>query len=509
MKIALVSADADSVAFGIRSISAYLKQAGHQTRLIFMDNHADGLPPDINEQIGHLVADSEIVGISSMARSSDKTKQLLAYLRSMDKKTVWGGIHPTLNPEECVQHADIICRGEGEGFMLDLIRHSDIGNDWADVPNAVYLSNGLVAMNKLRPLIHDLDDLPVFDYSFEDEYHLIGRRLKKVSADFLDPGTPISFTGTRGCAFNCTYCSNSRLKQLYSGNGRFVRHLSIGKYISHTKTLKDRFPQAKSFYLLDEDLFARSMDEIREFSERFPKEVGLPFECMASPVQVTEEKMDLFVKSGLWRIGVGLESGSDRTKKDIFKRPMTNSDILRAAKIINRHASVIPYYFLIIGNPYEEKQDLIETIQFLGKLPVPYFLRTYNLVFFPNTLLYEMAIADNIISGEKDCGYQLDYLAGLNTRGIEWKNKNLYLNSILYLMAGKITRRRLGVIPSFLLKPMLSEKLVHFNDRYRALPLFAIVMKRWLMHIRSRLAQNMKKFFSDPMVVYYLNTPRR
>jgi radical SAM superfamily enzyme YgiQ (UPF0313 family) len=136
---------------------------------------------------------------------------------------------------------------------------------------------------------------------------------------------------------------------------------------------------------------------------------------------------------------VGVESGSDRTKKVAFKRPMTNAQVLRAAKIINRHPRVIPYYFLISGNPYEKEQDLIETIRFLGELPAPHFLRTYNLVFFPNTLIYEMAVPDEIISGERVCGYQLDYLAGLNTMGTEWKNRNLYLNSILYLMAGKIT----------------------------------------------------------------------
>lgn len=99
---------------------------------------------------------------------------MLAYLRSRDKRTVWGGIHPTLNAEECIRYADIVCRGEGEGFMLDMIRHLEKGNGWGNVPNAAYLSNGLVVMNKQRPLIQNLDDLPLFDFSFEDEHHLRG-----------------------------------------------------------------------------------------------------------------------------------------------------------------------------------------------------------------------------------------------------------------------------------------------------------------------------------------------
>jgi len=164
------------MAFGMRSVSASIKQAGHQTRLIFLDPQKVNLPSDIKEQLEPLVADSEIVGISSMARSSDRAKQLLGYLRSMGKRTVWGGIHPTLNPEECAQHADIVCRGEGEGFMLDLIRRWEEGAAWSDIPNSAYRSNGRVVLNALRPLISDLDELPLFDFGFEIlTFRLIGR----------------------------------------------------------------------------------------------------------------------------------------------------------------------------------------------------------------------------------------------------------------------------------------------------------------------------------------------
>jgi radical SAM superfamily enzyme YgiQ (UPF0313 family) len=153
---------------------------------------------------------------------------------------------------------------------------------------------------------------------------------------------------------------------------------------------------------------------------------------------------------------------------------------------------VIPYSFLIIGNPYENEQDLIETIRCLEELPAPHSLRTYNLVFFPNTLLYEMAVADKIISGERGCGYQLDYLAGLNTQRAEWKNRNLYLNSILDLMVGKITPRRLGIIPRVLLEPMIRESIIRFNNRNMSLSRPVIAMKMQRMRLRSRIAEQVK-----------------
>jgi hypothetical protein len=51
-----------------------------------MDPQEEALPPDIRDQLASLAADLDIVGISSITRSSDKANQLLAQLRSMGKR---------------------------------------------------------------------------------------------------------------------------------------------------------------------------------------------------------------------------------------------------------------------------------------------------------------------------------------------------------------------------------------------------------------------------------------
>ena len=192
-----------------------------------------------------------------------------------------------------------------------------------------------------------------------------------------------------------------------------MRKVSITKYVEQAKSLKKYFPDSKYFYLADEDFFARKAEEMREFSEKWPEQVGLPFECMASPLQISEEKMELLVKAGLWRVDMGVESGSERTKKEIYNRHMSNEAVMRAAQIINKYQQVVPYYFLIIGNPYEENEDILETIRLVSEFSPPFYLRTYNLVFLPGTLLYDFAVRDGIIDGKKDSGYDIDFLAGL------------------------------------------------------------------------------------------------
>jgi radical SAM superfamily enzyme YgiQ (UPF0313 family) len=341
----------------------------------------------------------------------------------------------------------------------------------------------------------------MMDYSFDDEHHIHGNRIVR-SHPSSGGSHAVSFNGTRGCDFRCTYCSNSRLKELACGDGRFARRISVDKLIEHAESLKRCFPGAKCINFFDEDFCARTPEEIRRFSEAYTKRVGVPFECMVSPMRMTEEKMEWLVKAGLWRINMGVESGSERTKKEIYDRHMSNEAVLRAARIINRHPNVVPYYFFIIGNPYEEPSDLISTARFIAELPPPFFLRAYNLVFMPGTLLYQTAVKDGIIQGVSDSGFDLDFLAGLNYRQHAWKKKNLYLNGLLDLMAGKITGRRLGLVPRSWLEILLRSGMVEFQERHSVFIRSLIVLKSKAFLLRGLAATLVKRLFNNPNSVY-------
>lgn len=501
MKIALIYVDQDVEAFGVRNISSVLKAAGHETKLVLMKTREPVYSRQMLESAKGLVADSDIIGLSCFSRASQKAIQVIEHVRPLDKITVWGGIHATLNSQECAQHADVVCRGEGEEFMLELAERAGKGRDWRDIANAVYRDNGRIVMKDTRPLIGDLDVLPGMDFSRDNEWHLQGDQFVQVCGVSEDTA-PIAFNGTRGCAFHCTYCSNAKLQQLVSGKGRYVRKLSIEKLIEQVDGLRTRFPKARCFNFFDEDFCARSVAEIERFSSEYARRVGLPFECMVSPVQVSEEKIKLLVQAGLWRINMGVESGSERTKREVYNRHMSNEAVMRAARIINKYPHVVPYYFFIIGNPYETREDLLSTARFLRDLPYPFYLRTYNLVFVPGTLLYEAAVKDGIIAGSQDSGFELDFLGGLNYKNHAWKKTNLYLNGLLYLMAGKVARRRLGLVPRRLLDLLLRPGIIAFHEKHTLGIRGLITLKLHLWKLRSLGAHIVKKLLKDPRAIY-------
>jgi len=501
MNIALIYVDQDLEAFGVRNISSALKAAGHETKLVLMKTKEAAYSQQVLDAAKGLVADSDIIGMSCFSRASQKAIQVMEHMRPLNKVTVWGGIHATLNAEQCARHADLVCRGEGEQFMIDLAERLDKGGDWRAVPNAVYADKGRLVANEPRPLIDNLDTLPMMDFSRDNEWHLNGEEFVRVTGVCEDTA-PIAFNGTRGCAFRCTYCSNAKLKQLVHANGRYVRKLSVEKLIEHAEKLRERFPKAKCFNFFDEDFCARPVADIEKFSRLYSERVGIPFECMVSPVQVNEEKIRWLVKAGLWRINMGVESGSERTKREVYDRHMSNDAVMRAARVLNKYPHVVAYYFFIIGNPYETREDLLSTARFLGDLPEPFYLRTYNLVFVPGTLLYEMAVKDGIIQGREDCGFELDFVGGFNYKKHAWKKSNIYLNGLLYLMAGKVARRRLGLVPRRLLSVLLKPAVVEFNEKH-TLPIRGLITtKLCLWKLRGAVAKIVKKVLKDPRVIY-------
>ena len=72
------------------------------------------------------------------------------------------------------------------------------------------------------------------------------------------------------------------------------------------------------------------MKWLEEFSERYPSEVGIPFFCSVHPGIVKEKTVELLKKSGCWCVAIGVQSGSERIRKEIFNRHISNKQIIEA-----------------------------------------------------------------------------------------------------------------------------------------------------------------------------------
>jgi anaerobic magnesium-protoporphyrin IX monomethyl ester cyclase len=486
MHVALISTDDDVWGFGIRSISTMLREKGHRTTMIFAGSSAVSINESVIEEIAVAVGDSEIIGISSLTTGSERAKKLIEGLRPLRRMIVWGGMYPTLFPEDCAAHADIVCRGEGEEFMLDLTERVASGIELTDIPNGVYMFDGHLIMNNLRPLIA-MDNLPLPDFAFEKEY-ILNQNGKLVPNTKMREYPIALLSGSRGCGNGCAYCSNSALKSLYRGKGCFVRKMAISRFVEVSRKYRTLFPRANRFSFMDEDLFARTVEEIREFAATYPDQVGLPFTCFASPRKITEEKLALASKSGMVKIYIGLESGSERIRQNVFNRYVDDGTLEHVAVMVSKNARGKAEYFLILGNPYEERQDLLDGISFLRKLPPPFKICPTNLVFIPGTKLYEKACHDGIIEGLHDSAFDLTFFTfGFVTQRAPWKRKNLYLNILMLMMAGKFTGRWMGHTPRFVVPYLVSPRILDFFDRHTRIIETTVLSFQLVYRMRKRI----------------------
>ncbi|MDP3027340.1 MAG: radical SAM protein [Nanoarchaeota archaeon] len=464
MKVTLISAATYPSDQGIRTISSVLKKAGHEVILVFMalsEDYSKFYTKHELESLSKFCKNSDLIGISSFVSTAPRAIQIIKYLKKrLAIPIVWGGIHATISPEDCIKDCNLVCVGEGEEAILDLVNAIMKKKKIDKIKNLWIKQGEKIIKNPVRPLIDDLDSIPLPDYDTKTHFILERHKIRRFREEDLD-GAIFFLTG-RGCPYGCDYCSNSLLNELYKGKRKkIVRWHSVDYIIKGILELKKKFPSLSYFDIRDDTFSLRPIEQIKEFAEEYKEKVDLRFKCLADPHTVSDEKIKLLVDAGCTDIIVGIQ-GTEMVNKEIYHRNQTNEDVLRAAKIINKYKNKLTVmYDVITCNPYEKPKDIISMIRLLQKIPKPYFLSVNNLVFFNGSKLYERAVTEKIIKTQKDSAVTLNYWD--RSSHILLKRKNMYLVLILNLMRGVVTETRFGILPNSLINYLLKEKRVQKN----------------------------------------------
>lgn len=460
MKITLISPYSDISSIGVRTISAYLKSNGASTRIIFLPlqksfysrEDFSFYPDPVIDNLANLVKYDDLIGISVMSNYFDSIKDLTIKLKRKftDKPIVWGGIHPTVMPEKCIEIADYICVGEGEISFLNLCKNLAAGKSGENIPGIWSKTNGRIFRNDPRSVITDLDQIPPQDYDLEDNYILLSsNNLVSITKNNLHKFLGVTYWTmyTRGCPFRCTYCCNDALRKVHQDFAK-LRAKSPECMVQEINAIKDRFPFIEYVYFADDTLFALSEKEIKEFSEYYKIFVGLPFIVSGvQPSVFTEKKFDYLVDSGMIRIRMGIQTGSQRTLR-LYERNQDNETVIKVSHLLQKYSNklVMPNYDIILDNPWETQKDILQTIALLEDISPPFSLNIFSLVLFPGTSLYSKAVHEHIVTEMGKLKHYLNY-------------EPSYLNLVIALFG-------LFKVPRWLLKLLLSKHIVNTKRRF-------------------------------------------
>jgi len=225
--------------YGLGYIAAMLKQKGRVVKYVSLKNNQD-----IESLYVKIKSERPaIIGFSATTSQFYYLSDIVKCIRTISDATIiCGGTHPTLKPD-CIfeiPELDGIVRGEGEFPMIDIAENIASGRDISNIANSWIRKKGEIIKNDLRPLIKNLNQLP-----FPDKDSLDYQKM-------LDQEKGINrFIFSRGCTFNCTYCSNKALRELYRDKGVYYRFESPERAIEEITNDASKFNFEK--ICLDDD----------------------------------------------------------------------------------------------------------------------------------------------------------------------------------------------------------------------------------------------------------------
>ena len=108
--------------------------------------------------------------------------------------------------------------------------------------------------------------------------------------------------------------------------------------------------------------------------------------------------------AGLERVEIGIQSGSERVRKKIFQRPVLDESLIDTSQIMS-DLKIVPFYDIIVDNPFETPEDKKKGLDLFLKISRPFYMHMFSLTYFPHTVLTRKALEANLISEDQVEGH--------------------------------------------------------------------------------------------------------
>ena len=328
-------------------LGTLMRNQGYDVRVYIEDIDA----PDMNE-----VMSADLVGISAITSTAPQSYRLADKVRAAGGIVVLGGTHTSFLPEEGLEHADFVIRGEGEFAFQELVDAIRRGDGFEKILNLSYRQDGRVVNNPERPKIPNLDVNPIPDY-------------KLISG--WKPGGVISVATSRGCPFSCTFCS---VPGMY---GHAFRTHSIDRVLQELTLHKGNM-----YTFFADDIFTANKKRVKELlrgmiDRNLTPEWGAQVrtETVDDP-----ELLQMMRDANCFNVYVGFESINPRTLK-LFQKKQDLAKIERAIERFHAHKIRIHGMF-VVGSDEDDVETIdatadfalkhdIDSIQFMILTPIP------------------------------------------------------------------------------------------------------------------------------------------
>ena len=362
---------------GLGYIAAYLRQQHKDIDLKIIDEAVTFLSDEMLENEICKGTKPMIVGISCLTATFSRAKEIAGKIkaRRKDITVIFGGVHSTALPEECLMtgYVDIVVRHEGEVTMSEIYESILRGKQVDDIKGISYIKEGKYYQTSDRPPIN-LDILPRFPYEFFD----------KNMKSYSDFGLLVT---SRGCPFDCIFCSNRLV------TGRTYRAFSSDTVINQIDTLVNKYEQ-KSIFFADDNFVSdkeRFFDLLDSIMQRDLHKKAF-FIAQLRADEMSDEILEPMRKANFKMLSCGIETASERLLELISKRESIE-EVKKGIRLAKSKGFLTNATF-IYGLPSETKEDRKLSARLSRELPLD--SARFNIATpYPGTRLNEIAKNEN------------------------------------------------------------------------------------------------------------------
>ena len=386
---------------GLHVIGSFLMKNGYD--IILIDTRMYSIEY-VNDILKKHLPDTDFVGMSVMTAQISSAIYWCEKInsnKSFNGKIIWGGIHPSILPEQVVEGGiDYAIIGEGEQPILDLVEGK---KELKDIKGICYNDgNKIIKTNNSEPF--DMGRIPLTEWSL-----LPIEKYLKTYFPYQGNLRQVQIQTSRGCSYQCTFCVNTILP-----NYNKWRVRPIDSVREEIRVAKEEL-HADEIAFRDENFF---IDKNRALEiAKICKEYGLKWEanCRANYFRdnfIDKEYLKQLEENGCIGFGIGAESGTNRILKKL-KKAITTDDIIRSAEMLS-HTKITGLYSFMTGIPTETKKEMMNTVNIMKKL-----VSIHDKIFFSNVAILRPYIGSEIY---KEC---LTYGYKDPTSLIGWANEDL------------------------------------------------------------------------------------
>ena len=389
----------------------------------------------------------DLVGITALTSQTDRAYQIASRFRERGVKTVIGGVHPSLMPQEAAQHVDAVVAGEVEGIWDTILSDAE-----ADRLQPFYRSDAFNDLSYAAKPRWDNMNLAAYR-------HAPGRKFPRI---------PI-YT-TRGCVHNCSYCSVTKFF------GRTYRFRPVAQVVEEIDSTG-----AESYFFVDDNISCNP-DYSRELFAALKNKQITWFSQASTTILKTPDLIPLMSNAGCRHLFLGVETFDRQTLINVkkgFNRPEQYEELFRRLLEVN----IQPWPSLIFGLDRDTPETLEASVAFLRACGVGNIV-IWILTPLPGTDLYDQFEKTGRIIDRRWSHYDLNHVVFQPERfspselmDFYWKSyKKIYgLRQIVSHVTGYANPLKVGLASA--VKTMASQTYFRKQVHHREHP-FAMGLNR-------------------------------